>query len=425
MDPLIRYIKSFTGADEPGPSCRSENLAEEMGIQEKVKSLLDSLTRWNFGRVKDQLVQAISGAMSPSVLQFLVTCIFDMAIEDDAFGLFGRLCAELSSELPPIPSHEALGRDISFKRILLNKCQMEFETSTDSFKFVGAVRFVAELFKSRLVTEKICHRIIQELISCPDGRNLQALCCFLSSIGKQVDSSPKSRRILDIYFVKLEEIVQSTELTPCSRDMIIGLQCLRANNWVGKDRGAEKKQEISYGSTSTASNGSSETDSSEDLGSLLDKILKEIRTLKLDVRRDHLLRVEAEKKADMLERKYQNETRLRKKNQGMIARERAKMRLVLETFRKERDDALEITQHLLAGETDARQTPPSFFCPITQEVMKDPQVAADGFTYEAEAIRKWIDSGHDTSPITNLKLSHLALLPNHALRSVIREEWHK
>ncbi|KAG5521985.1 hypothetical protein RHGRI_034265 [Rhododendron griersonianum] len=67
------------------------------------------------------------------------------------------------------------------------------------------------------------------------------------------------------------------------------------------------------------------------------------------------------------------------------------------------------------------QTPPYFVCPIFQEVMQDPHVAADGFTYELEAVRGWIDSGHDTSPMTNLSLSHCNLVPNHALRSAIQE----
>ncbi|KAF3793588.1 U-box domain-containing protein 33 [Nymphaea thermarum] len=71
--------------------------------------------------------------------------------------------------------------------------------------------------------------------------------------------------------------------------------------------------------------------------------------------------------------------------------------------------------------TNSRQPPEYFICPIFQETMQDPQVAADGFTYEAEALRGWLDSGHDTSPMTNLKLSHLNLTPNHTLRSAIQE----
>ncbi|CAL0304690.1 unnamed protein product [Lupinus luteus] len=65
--------------------------------------------------------------------------------------------------------------------------------------------------------------------------------------------------------------------------------------------------------------------------------------------------------------------------------------------------------------------PPYFVCPIFQEVMQDPHVAADGFTYEAEAIRGWLDSGHDTSPMTNSRLTHHNLVPNHALRSSIQD----
>ncbi|KAL2487521.1 U-box domain-containing protein 33 [Forsythia ovata] len=68
------------------------------------------------------------------------------------------------------------------------------------------------------------------------------------------------------------------------------------------------------------------------------------------------------------------------------------------------------------------QAVPSFFlCPILQEIMHDPQVAADGFTYEGEALRGWLENGHETSPMTNLKLSHLNLTPNHALQIAIQD----
>ncbi|OIW19917.1 hypothetical protein TanjilG_28896 [Lupinus angustifolius] len=74
------------------------------------------------------------------------------------------------------------------------------------------------------------------------------------------------------------------------------------------------------------------------------------------------------------------------------------------------------------GSQGLNQPPPCFVCPIFQEVMYNPHIAADGFAYEAEAIRGWLDSGHDTSPMTNSKLPHSNLVPNHALRSAI-EEW--
>ncbi|XP_039842556.1 U-box domain-containing protein 70-like isoform X3 [Panicum virgatum] len=71
--------------------------------------------------------------------------------------------------------------------------------------------------------------------------------------------------------------------------------------------------------------------------------------------------------------------------------------------------------------SDENCTPSYFICPIFQDVMNDPHIAADGFTYEAEAIRSWLDGGHDTSPMTNMRLEHDELIPNRALRSAIQE----
>ncbi|XP_062084945.1 U-box domain-containing protein 33-like [Humulus lupulus] len=71
--------------------------------------------------------------------------------------------------------------------------------------------------------------------------------------------------------------------------------------------------------------------------------------------------------------------------------------------------------------SEERPVPSFFLCPILQEIMHDPQVAADGFTYEGEAMRGWLENGKDTSPMTNLKLSHLHLTPNHAIRLAIQE----
>ncbi|XP_061959476.1 U-box domain-containing protein 33-like [Populus nigra] len=71
--------------------------------------------------------------------------------------------------------------------------------------------------------------------------------------------------------------------------------------------------------------------------------------------------------------------------------------------------------------SEERTVPSIFLCPILQEIMHDPQVAADGFTYEGEALREWLANGRETSPMTNLRLSHLLLTPNHALRLAIQD----
>ncbi|EFN51028.1 hypothetical protein CHLNCDRAFT_141504 [Chlorella variabilis] len=63
-------------------------------------------------------------------------------------------------------------------------------------------------------------------------------------------------------------------------------------------------------------------------------------------------------------------------------------------------------------------------CPITQEPLQDPVVAADGNLYERAAIKAWIARQKAAgqapcSPLTNLPLEHLMLTPVRALRSLV------
>lgn len=60
----------------------------------------------------------------------------------------------------------------------------------------------------------------------------------------------------------------------------------------------------------------------------------------------------------------------------------------------------------------------SFFCPITQELLKEPVVAADGHTYEKCVIEEWLED-HNTSPLTGLPLRHTMLLENTAVKQAI------
>lgn len=53
--------------------------------------------------------------------------------------------------------------------------------------------------------------------------------------------------------------------------------------------------------------------------------------------------------------------------------------------------------------------------------MHDPQIAADGFSYDGDSLREWLSNGRDTSPMTNLRFSHLQLMPNHSLRKAIQD----
>ncbi|XP_067352209.1 WD repeat, SAM and U-box domain-containing protein 1 isoform X2 [Channa argus] len=63
--------------------------------------------------------------------------------------------------------------------------------------------------------------------------------------------------------------------------------------------------------------------------------------------------------------------------------------------------------------------PDEFLCPITRELMKDPVIAADGYSYEREAIESWINTKNRSSPMTNLPLLTTLLTPNHTLKMAI------
>eukprot|EP00658_Telonema_sp_P-2_P028428 TRINITY_DN21783_c0_g1_i2.p1 TRINITY_DN21783_c0_g1~~TRINITY_DN21783_c0_g1_i2.p1 ORF type:complete len:188 (-),score=29.53 TRINITY_DN21783_c0_g1_i2:128-691(-) len=63
--------------------------------------------------------------------------------------------------------------------------------------------------------------------------------------------------------------------------------------------------------------------------------------------------------------------------------------------------------------------PENFVCPITHELMTDPVVCADGYTYEKDAIENWF-AQKEVSPMTNEQVE-TRLIPNHSLRSQIME----
>ncbi|XP_022994981.1 U-box domain-containing protein 35-like isoform X3 [Cucurbita maxima] len=64
--------------------------------------------------------------------------------------------------------------------------------------------------------------------------------------------------------------------------------------------------------------------------------------------------------------------------------------------------------------------PNHFICPILQDMMNDPCVAADGYTYDRRAIEKWLQE-NDISPTTKLPLLDKNLIPNQGLLSSIME----
>nr|AAO63431.1 At3g61390 [Arabidopsis thaliana]BAC41832.1 unknown protein [Arabidopsis thaliana] len=140
------------------------------------------------------------------------------------------------------------------------------------------------------------------------------------------------------------------------------------------------------------------------------------------------------KRNDELEKmRSESETQITE-SYTVIRKLQEKNNLSMETFRGIREEQEELKIKLRevsklkgkreeeeASTSNHREPPQYFICPITHDIMEDPHVAADGFTYEGEAISRWFERGHETSPMINKRLPHTSLVPNLALRSAIQE----
>lgn len=99
-----------------------------------------------------------------------------MAMVDNAYVLFARLCVELFQELPPFRSDDS-SHITSFERLFLCKCRLELEKSSpntdrpplvyveesDCWRFIKTVRLLAEIFKNGMVNETTRQSIVQVL----------------------------------------------------------------------------------------------------------------------------------------------------------------------------------------------------------------------------------------------------------------------
>lgn len=87
---------------------------------------------------------------------------------------------------------------------------------------------------------------------------------------------------------------------------------------------------------------------------------------------------------------------------------------VLEQLKGFADKAWDLAHHV------SSVPPGHFICPILQELMDDPCVASDGYSYDRRAIEKWFRM-NDKSPMTNLKLASKNLVSNQSLLAAIND----
>uniref|UniRef100_A0A6N2LPG3 MI domain-containing protein n=1 Tax=Salix viminalis TaxID=40686 RepID=A0A6N2LPG3_SALVM len=96
---------------------------EEAAKQRKLKGILNKLTPQNFEKLFEQ-VKAVN-IDNVVTLTGVISQIFDKALTEPTFcEMYANFCFHLAAELPELTKDD---EKVTFKRLLLNKCQEEFE----------------------------------------------------------------------------------------------------------------------------------------------------------------------------------------------------------------------------------------------------------------------------------------------------------
>lgn len=123
---------------------------------------------------------------------------------------YAELCLKLSSKCPSFT--DADGSELSFRRLLLNRCQREFEDKTRGLvpaanqtvgdlieaefkmkrRILGNIRFVGELYRLGMLGVAIVVNCIVSLLPLdrlPDVEDLEVMCNLLSTTGAMLEKS--------------------------------------------------------------------------------------------------------------------------------------------------------------------------------------------------------------------------------------------
>ncbi|KAF7796654.1 hypothetical protein EIP86_007837 [Pleurotus ostreatoroseus] len=95
---------------------------------------------------------------------------------------------------------------------------------------LGVIKFMAELFKSQMITERIMHESVKKLLGNvvqPDEKRIEGLCELLTTAGARLDT-PKARAHLDVYFSRMKTFAS---IRPRTQAIVQGVIELRERKW--------------------------------------------------------------------------------------------------------------------------------------------------------------------------------------------------
>ncbi|GJN26848.1 hypothetical protein PR202_gb14809 [Eleusine coracana subsp. coracana] len=198
--------------------------------------------------------------------------IFDKALMEPTFcEMYASFCFRLAGDLPNFVKDD---EKITFKGLLLNKCQEEFETgereqaeaeeSEGGMKqsegvredkrirarrrMLGNIRLIGELYKKKMLTERIMHECIHKLLGeyhNPDEEDLESLCKLMSTIGEMIDH-PRAKVHMDFYFDLMRKLSENFKLSSRMKFMLEDVIDLRKNRWRQRRKveGPKKIEEV-------------------------------------------------------------------------------------------------------------------------------------------------------------------------------------
>ena len=245
---------------------------EEEVKQRKLKAILNKLTPQNFEKLFEQVKEVnIDNAVT---LTGVISQIFDKALMEPTFcEMYANFCFHLAGELPDLSEDN---EKITFKRMLLNKCQEEFERGVREQeeanradeegeikqseeqreekrmkarrRMLGNIRLIGELYKKKMLTERIMHECITTLLGQdqnPDEEDVESLCKLMSTIGEMIDHS-RAKVHMDGYFDKMKKLSNNMKLSPRVRFMLKDSIDLRKNKWQQRRKveGPKKIEEV-------------------------------------------------------------------------------------------------------------------------------------------------------------------------------------
>jgi len=179
-------------------------------LLKKANSILNKLTLEKFDRLSAEFC-ALEFS-SPTLVASVLDLIVDKAQNESHFvGIYAELCKKLSET--PMAGLGETEKGKKFRRLLLERCQAEFERDHASTiaeleqleaderelklakirkRYIGHMFFIGALYKQELLKESIMHHCVQELFgdpADPDAEKLECLAKLLTTIGKQLDAA--------------------------------------------------------------------------------------------------------------------------------------------------------------------------------------------------------------------------------------------